>query len=407
MTSKAREKFAEVYLVLRESLSSFLKDRCFEWAATLAYGGFLALIPMLLLAVFVVTHFIASSEEAMDALNDIVGRMLPLSDSLVLNEVSPLSGHKAWGIATVIVLLWCVTPLVSFIRSAFHSIFKSSRKRTFLRSQFLDVLSAAITLLLFVGLIAAKPVYSSLLRVLPVELSPVLHTIEVVAPFLATVIVLVFFYRFFAPERLKFRHILTGCLVTAVLLSAMAPLFALILKYNPDYGLMFGSLKAIFLFFIWVYYAFLAFLFGAEVIAVMGQRESLLLRGLFDDRFTSLRKSYQILLSRLAETFGYGDVVFHEGDTDTAMFFVLRGQVALSAKGQVLKVLNDGEYFGEMAMLLKTPRTMTATITAPETELVVIRDKNFDTVLHENPEVVMAILREMAARLKATNERLL
>ena len=68
--------------------------------------------------------------------------------------------------------------------------------------------------------------------------------------------------------------------------------------------------------------------------------------------------------------------------------------------------MREGEYFGEMAMLLDAPRTMTATVAEPDTVLVTISQENFATVLRENPDIVFGILRELADRLRATDEQL-
>ena len=57
-------------------------------------------------------------------------------------------------------------------------------------------------------------------------------------------------------------------------------------------------------------------------------------------------------------------------------------------------------------MLLSAPRTATATAATPDTRLVVISHDNFDMILRENPGIVQKILKEMASRLKTTNERI-
>ena len=42
------------------------------------------------------------------------------------------------------------------------------------------------------------------------------------------------------------------------------------------------------------------------------------------------------------------------------MFYILSGSVRLIKKGQALRVMQKGEYFGEMALLIGTPRTTSA-----------------------------------------------
>ena len=99
-------------------------------------------------------------------------------------------------------------------------------------------------------------------------------------------------------------------------------------------------------------------------------------------------------------------MIFSEGDAGDSMFYIISGAVTLTRGSQVLRVMKPGEYFGEMAMLLKTTRTATAVVAEPDTQLVAISAANMDAVLRQNPKVVLALLEEMAQRLKITDEML-
>ena len=68
--------------------------------------------------------------------------------------------------------------------------------------------------------------------------------------------------------------------------------------------------------------------------------------------------------------------------------------------------LGEGGYFGEMSMLLDAPRTATAEGGPDGAELVEVARGNFDVLLRENPEIVQRLLRELADRLRRTNEQL-
>jgi CRP-like cAMP-binding protein len=106
----------------------------------------------------------------------------------------------------------------------------------------------------------------------------------------------------------------------------------------------------------------------------------------------------------MAETYETGQIVVSEGEAGESMFYIVAGAVALSRKGQSLGVLKAGAYFGEMALLLKTERTATATVVEPETRLLPISSANIETVFRENPKIVLALLHEMAGRLRQTDD---
>jgi CRP-like cAMP-binding protein len=59
-----------------------------------------------------------------------------------------------------------------------------------------------------------------------------------------------------------------------------------------------------------------------------------------------------------------------------------------------------------MALLIQVPRTAAAVAAARDTRLVVISESNFETILRENPKIVLSILQEMSKRLRVGNQQL-
>ena len=88
------------------------------------------------------------------------------------------------------------------------------------------------------------------------------------------------------------------------------------------------------------------------------------------------------------------------------MYYLQAGAVRLERGGHTLQTMTAGGYFGEMSMLIDTPRTAGAVAAAPDTRVIEISRENFETILRDHPPVAVTILRELAARLKATDERL-
>ena len=182
----------------------------------------------------------------------------------------------------------------------------------------------------------------------------------------------------------------------------MRELFTAYLHANPDYAQTFGSLRMIFIMILWVYYCFLVTLFGAEIMVNFKKREALLLKGIFlEDSSVPGR-----LIRKFIMRYHQGDTVFQEGEKGNMMFYVLSGSINILKKGQILRVMKKGDYFGEMAMLIDTDRTATAIAVEDDTKLVCISRDNFDVILTENPKIVFAILKEMTMRLKITDDYL-
>ncbi len=392
---------AVALLVARESLRSFFRNRNLETAATLAYYGFLSLMPLLLLSIYALGLVVASSSAALDALRGLLADLLPSFDDQLVGELVALSGRRSWGVASLALLLWSMTPCAGAARHALVDIFKGAHRPAFVREKITDLAVVLAMLVLFLLLTAGRLAGGAL----GLELPAALRIVRALVPAAATAGVVGFFYKTFAPVSLRWRDALAGSAVAALLLGLMRPLFDLLLRFNPDYGYAFGSLKAIFLLIVWVYYTFAVLLFGAELSANAHRREALVLRAfLAGDRAAAPIRVR--LLDRFIRRPEEGAVLFREGEPGREMYVVRSGAVRLTRAGVVLRDMCAGEYFGEMSLLLGAARAATATCCAPGTELVAITAQNVDLILGENPAVVRRLLRDMAARLQAMNERL-
>lgn len=395
---------SSVWLVARESVISFGANTNLETAATLAYYGFLSLMPLLLLAIFVLGMFMHSSEAVMSGVRSVIHDVLPTLDEAILQELLVLSEKKVWGMVGVIVLIWSMTPFARAVRNSIRGIFKLDLKLHFFKAKLLDFMAVLTLLTMFLLTVTAKVYFVGRDVGTAPDISVVGIAARVMASIAITTMVIFFFYVVFAPVRLQPAPLFAGAITTTILLTAMRPLFGLLLAFNPNFGYTFGSLKALFLVIVWVYYTFAVILFGAEVMANTRRRETLLLRGFF----MAGRRRQQMpsrLVQRFIRGFDPGEEIFCEGDAGTEMFYVASGSVELRKGDRLLKTAEPGDYFGEMSMLIDSPRTATA-VAAAETDLIAISTENFGTILRENPQTVHAILREMALRLKATTDQL-
>jgi membrane protein len=387
-------------LVVTESFKSFGANKCMEAAATLAYYGFLSLMPLLLLVVFVLGRVMHSSDAVLSGVQALVSDLFPAFNEAILADLLTLSEQRVWGLVSVVVLIWSMTPFASAIRTALFRIFKSDRKLNIVIAKLIDLSAILALLLLFIGMVAAKAFFPE-----GTTNATTGFILGGILPFVITVLVLMFFFAAFSPVRLSVAHLLVGAGTTTVLLAVIRPVFGLILEYNPNFGYAFGSLKAIFLLIVWAYYTFAVILFGAEVMANVRRKEALLLRRLFLGA-SATRQKPSPLVERFIRRLDEGSALFNEGDEGHEMFYVLAGAVTLTKEQRVLRVMKEGDYFGEMSMLINAPRSATATISAPDTQLVAISEDNFETILRENPKIVQTILKEMAHRLKDTSDQL-
>jgi membrane protein len=404
--SAGRDVFSVAWLVLRETVRSFPKNNNFQVAATLAYYGFFSLTPLLLLVLILLGRFTLSSREVLEGISSITQQVLPQFNEVILKEISALAVQRTWGWVSMAALLWAVTPLSSSLRAAFTQIFRSERKHNFLQAKLYTLAGAGSILSLFVILVASKLAIGLWEGTVSAPAGiPEWKWLAFAVSFPVGVLFIVLLTFVFCPVRLSWFERLAGALVTASLLFVIRPLFALVLRFNPNYGYAFGSLKAIFLLTVWIYYSFVVILLGAELMANLRRRDALLLRGLF---LAARPRTGEVPgpLRRFLRLCAEGETIFREGAAGSEMYYVVSGRVKIEKNGKPVREYGPGEYFGEMAMLLDESRTASATGSAPETNLIAISRSNFDTLLRDNPSIVTGVLKEMARRLQVTTAQL-
>lgn len=107
-----------------------------------------------------------------------------------------------------------------------------------------------------------------------------------------------------------------------------------------------------------------------------------------------------------------GTHIFHENDFSDSMYVVQQGRVQISKSvmagvEKTLTILEEGEYFGEMSLLLNSPRSATA-VALEDSVLIKLGREEFKQLLQASPEAGMAMLTQLAGRLeKSTREAIL
>lgn len=109
----------------------------------------------------------------------------------------------------------------------------------------------------------------------------------------------------------------------------------------------------------------------------------------------------------IKETYKPGDYIFFEGDIEHHFYIVETGKVQIFTKNKAgnridIAVVDEGESFGEFALLSKEPRSASAQAIT-ECILVKVSDEGYKQLLGELPIWASSMLRSFASRLKNMN----
>lgn len=392
-----KNRLRHAWIILHEAITAFLRNDGLRQASSLAYATTLALIPVLLLLTYALTVGIGSSKLAMQKTTEFVSGVIPHFGEVILKEVAVVAKHKkSAGFLNVFVLLWALTPLVGGLRSILNNIFKEHPKRPFWATKLMDLGMAAL-LVFGIALITGMEV---LLTFLHRELAiPTPAILNFALPMAATILLLFSVYRAFSPK-IGQRDLFVGAATTTFLWFLLKPSFALFLTYDHNFGMTFGSFKAIFVVIIWIYYSMAVLIFGAEVMAALHREETTLIR-----RLMKGKRSLSVIGGRrFVEEYPPDTVLFREGETGSEMFYVLDGAISIQRGGVEIAVIGKGGFFGEMSCLLGMTRSADA-IAVEDCQCLLIHEHNLRSLMQEYPDIIRDMLVELAKRLKATNER--
>ena len=111
-----------------------------------------------------------------------------------------------------------------------------------------------------------------------------------------------------------------------------------------------------------------------------------------------------------ANRFSAGETVFKEGEPGSTMHVITSGRISIIGVSEggdevVLASLGPGEFFGELALFDRRPRSATA-VAAEDTETLSLARADILEIIHRYPDVALAFLSSIGARLRTTDRLL-
>jgi CRP-like cAMP-binding protein len=94
-----------------------------------------------------------------------------------------------------------------------------------------------------------------------------------------------------------------------------------------------------------------------------------------------------------------GSVLARLGDPGEEFFLILDGSAHVEVSPRKRSRLGPGQYFGEMSLLDGGPRSATVVADTP-LRLLVIKRRNFATLLREAPDLTQSLLATLSRRVR-------
>jgi CRP-like cAMP-binding protein len=94
------------------------------------------------------------------------------------------------------------------------------------------------------------------------------------------------------------------------------------------------------------------------------------------------------------------EAIFREGQKGDELYIIKSGTVEIHGGQRVLAILDEGDFFGEMALIDQAPRSATA-IAKTDVQLIPISEQRFIELVTETPAFALDMLRILARRIRA------
>lgn len=116
--------------------------------------------------------------------------------------------------------------------------------------------------------------------------------------------------------------------------------------------------------------------------------------------FSRLDKKHLQAVAQIADELDLpaGKVMATEGDRGREFFVLLEGQADVKKGDRSINTMKTGDFFGEIALVTKMPRTASVTATTP-VRVLVITERDFDALLKKSPEVGRNVAEALAERV--------
>jgi len=272
-----------IWLWIEIRLSSLFKfidiveeHHIFLMAGGIAYNIILYLIPLMLVAVYLVNIFLGA-DLVTRSLVEFIEKVLPPNSStkellqIMLNEVNLIfSGSSIVGWVGIFVLIWLSSTLLSSIRSGLNRIFGIETPKVYFFYKFKDIILVLLLMVLMTFSSYLIPMYSILKHIVVdnVDSSYQWYFSQVFATgttLLMSFIMFFSIYKFLPNDKIPNLIVLVSTLICVIAVELSRNVFAWYIVKFGTYGKFYGTYAVLVSVAVWIYYLTLIMLFAAEL----------------------------------------------------------------------------------------------------------------------------------------------
>lgn len=268
--------------LLREMILKFVRDQGLFLASALAFSLLLYSLPLALVTISVLGYTVLESNQAIEEVQSVIRQFLPQSEQVFAENVAAVVADRGLlGVVGFMLFVALSTTVFGFIRHVLNLVFKAGPARSLLRGTAHDLLMMGFCILLLLAAISLASLFALLGSAdnhLPWLAFAWGHGIGMIHRILGIALggsLILGIYRFSPVRTLRLSSLAVGAGVVVVLFGLAKQGFVWYVLFAQGNIALYGALGAFLFFFLWLFYASVVFVLGAEAAWVFEHREML------------------------------------------------------------------------------------------------------------------------------------
>ncbi|MDO5417839.1 MAG: YihY/virulence factor BrkB family protein [Lachnospiraceae bacterium] len=261
----------DMLLKLYRLKTKYTEDEIPVYAAQASFFIVLSAFPFIMVLLTAVQMIPTVSKS--DLLSLLVALMPKLLTSTIVSVIDDLFTRSPGKIlsVTAVLAVWSSSKGMLSMNRGFNRIYRCSEKRGYLRSRLVctmyTVLFAAACLLSLVLLVFGSALQNLIVRTFPFLETAAAYMISFRTLLALAILILIFagLYSFVPDKKQKIRYQLPGAVFSTLCWIGFSYAFSIYFNHFSNYSYMYGSLTAVVLLMLWLYFGICILFLGAEL----------------------------------------------------------------------------------------------------------------------------------------------
>ena len=398
------------------TFSNFNTNNLWESASSCSFGFVFSFMPVSLIIVAILTSIVRIFPEIEIYISNYANQFSAIIDiEPLLSNITKIQHIHFFDIFLSLWVIWMARKLFSSILIAMNKIFRKTSKRKTTVNQLISFISEFFLVLAIILVIIASFTINKILKfsffetarsLFPMIFSRSSNLIFSSAFYILIFILSLYFFKIGSGTKPKMRLCIFYSLLNTFATFVLSALLNSFLN-TSNYNIIYGTISALIILMLKVYFFFVIFLFIAQMIFVSQFFDTLILNelyllpDLFENRF--FKKIRRILFinpvsnetSRNTVLFNGGETIFDSEDSSDFVYFICQGFVTIANENEKsVQLIHQGSFIGETNCILGKSRGAKA-IAQTQCRLIKISREDFFKIINASTQASKKAMKKI------------